>query len=385
MARNIGIINVLKTNFENYSYFINGVGGVGKTTLAYEIGKKITGNNEGTLIITCGKEPKPEHINGAFYEYAPTFDDFIRITKELTKNKSEYPYTKFIAIDSVDEFARITQNYVIKEWNDQCEIKDRAKTIKQAYKGYQAGEDRTKDLMIEYLFDKLEKTGYKLLLIGHTKLKTKEDVFSGINYEQITCNLDNKYYNALKDKVNLVATCYLEKTIENIEEKKNAFTKKMDKIGNLTSEKRVIVFRDDDMAIDTKSHFKYIVPKIEFGVDNFINAVTEALKRQSIENDDSVSTILPQESSVKAEVSNTTENIELTNNENEIETEVSNDIDKTTLMDEIRTKFKSASADIKKQIKAILTEKGNGKLDDNLDISVLNEISYILDDEAEEV
>ena len=185
MARSIGVINVLKTNFENYSYFINGVGGIGKTTLAYEIGKKITGSNEGTLIITCGEQPKPEHINGAFYEYAPTFDAFIRIAKELVKNKSDFPYTKFIAIDSVDELARITQNYVIKEWNDQCDIKERAKTIKQAYKGFQAGEDRTRDLMIEYLFGKLESAGYKLLLIGHTKLKTKEDIFSGISYELI--------------------------------------------------------------------------------------------------------------------------------------------------------------------------------------------------------
>ena len=374
MARSIGIVNVLKTNFENYSYFINGVGGIGKTTLAYEIGKKITGSNEGTLIITCGEEPKPEHINGAFYEYAPTFDAFIRIAKELVKNKSDFPYTKFIAIDSVDELARITQNYVIKEWNDQCDIKERAKTIKQAYKGFQAGEDRTRDLMIEYLFGKLESAGYKLLLIGHTKLKTKEDIFSGISYEQITCNLDNKYYNALKDKVNLVATCYNEKTIENIEEKKNAFTKKMDKVGNLTSEKRVIVFRDDDMAIDTKSHFKYIVPKVEFGVDNFINAVTEALEKQASEGNITTTSTPKVETPIIEETPIDTD-------ETPIE-ETTETVDKSALMDDIRTRFKSADDDTKKQIKAILKEKGSGKLDDSLDIDVLNEISAILDDEV---
>lgn len=374
MARSIGVVNVLKTNFENYSYFINGVGGIGKTTLAYEIGKKITGSNEGTLIITCGEEPKPEHINGAFYEYAPTFDAFIRIAKELVKNKSDFPYTKFIAIDSVDEFTRITQNYVIKEWNDQCDIKERAKTIKQAYKGYQAGEDRTRDLMIEYLFGKLESAGYKLLLIGHTKLKTKEDIFSGISYEQITCNLDNKYYNALKDKVNLVATCYNEKTIENIEEKKNAFTKKMDKVGNLTSEKRVIVFRDDDMAIDTKSHFKYIVPKVEFGVDNFINAVTEALERQASEGN------ITSTSTAKVETP-IIEEVPVDTDETPFE-ETTETVDKSALMDDIRTRFKSAGDDTKKQIKAILKEKGSGKLDDSLEIDVLNEISAILDDEV---
>lgn len=374
MARSIGVVNVLKTNFENYSYFINGVGGIGKTTLAYEIGKKITGSNEGTLIITCGEEPKPEHINGAFYEYAPTFDAFIRIAKELVKNKSDFPYTKFIAIDSVDEFTRITQNYVIKEWNDQCDIKERAKTIKQAYKGYQAGEDRTRDLMIEYLFGKLESAGYKLLLIGHTKLKTKEDIFSGISYEQITCNLDNKYYNALKDKVNLVATCYNEKTIENIEEKKNAFTKKMDKVGNLTSEKRVIVFRDDDMAIDTKSHFKYIVPKVEFGVDNFINAVTEALERQASEGN------ITSTSTAKVEIP-IIEEVPVDTDETPFE-ETTETVDKSALMDDIRTRFKSAGDDTKKRIKAILKEKGSGKLDDSLEIDVLNEISAILDDEV---
>lgn len=374
MARSIGVVNVLKTNFENYSYFINGVGGIGKTTLAYEIGKKITGSNEGTLIITCGEEPKPEHINGAFYEYAPTFDAFIRIAKELVKNKSDFPYTKFIAIDSVDELARITQNYVIKEWNDQCDIKERAKTIKQAYKGFQAGEDRTRDLMIEYLFGKLESAGYKLLLIGHTKLKTKEDIFSGISYEQITCNLDNKYYNALKDKVNLVATCYNEKTIENIEEKKNAFTKKMDKVGNLTSEKRVIVFRDDDMAIDTKSHFKYIVPKVEFGVDNFINAVTEALEKQASEGNITTTSTPKVETPIIEETP-------IDTNETPIE-ETTETVDKSALMDDIRTRFKSAGDDTKKQIKAILKEKGSGKLDDSLEIDVLNEISAILDDEV---
>ena len=374
MARSIGVVNVLKTNFENYSYFINGVGGIGKTTLAYEIGKKITGSNEGTLIITCGEEPKPEHINGAFYEYAPTFDAFIRIAKELVKNKSDFPYTKFIAIDSVDEFARITQNYVIKEWNDQCDIKERAKTIKQAYKGFQAGEDRTRDLMIEYLFGKLESAGYKLLLIGHTKLKTKEDIFSGISYEQITCNLDNKYYNALKDKVNLVATCYNEKTIENIEEKKNAFTKKMDKVGNLTSEKRVIVFRDDDMAIDTKSHFKYIVPKVEFGVDNFINAVTEALEKQASEGNITTTSTPKVETPIIEETPIDTD-------ETPIE-ETTETVDKSALMDDIRTRFKSAGDDTKKHIKAILKEKGSGKLDDSLEIDVLNEISTILDDEV---
>ena len=59
MARKFGTINKMSEKFEDYSYIINGVGGIGKTTLVYEIGKLKTGSNEGTFIITCGGENKP--------------------------------------------------------------------------------------------------------------------------------------------------------------------------------------------------------------------------------------------------------------------------------------------------------------------------------------
>jgi hypothetical protein len=65
--------------------------------------------------------------------------------------------------------------------------------------------------------------------------------------------------------------------VENIEEKKNAFTKKMDKVGELTDRKRVMVFADDDNAIDTKTHFEYITHKIDLSADGFIKAVEEAI------------------------------------------------------------------------------------------------------------
>jgi hypothetical protein len=99
-----------------------------------------------------------------------------------------------------------------------------------------------------------------------------------VQFEQLTCNLDNKYYNALKDKVNLVAMCYWENVVENIEEKKNAFTKKMDKVGELTDRKRVMVFADDDNAIDTKTHFEYITHKIDLSAEGFIKAVEDAIQ-----------------------------------------------------------------------------------------------------------
>ena len=284
MARKCGQINTMSEKFEDYSYIINGVGGIGKTSLAHQIGKIITGSNEGTFIITCGGENKPKHIPGAFYDVAPDFKAFCAIVKELCENKAEYPDTKFVAIDSLDEYARICENFVVAEWNAQCDINERAKSIAQAYKGYQKGETRACDLMIQQVV-KLQNAGYSILEIGHTKTKLKEDVISKVQFEQLTCNLDNKYYNALKDKVNLVAMCYWENVVENIEEKKNAFTKKMDKVGELTDRKRVMVFADDDNAIDTKTHFEYITHKIDLSAEGFIKAVEEAIAMKIAETE----------------------------------------------------------------------------------------------------
>lgn len=274
--RKVGKTYQMSRKFEDYSYIINGVGGIGKTTMVYEIGKLITGSNEGTFIITCGGENKPKHIPGAFGDVAPDFKTFVAIVKELCTNKEAYPDTKFVAIDSLDEYARITENYVVQEWNASCDLSERAKSIAQAYKGFQKGESRACDLMIQQVV-KLQDAGYSILEIGHTKTKMKSDVITQVQFEQLTCNLDNKYYNALKDKCNLVAMCYFENTIDNIEEKKNAFTKKMDKVGELVDRKRVMVFADDDNAIDCKSHFEYIPQKIDFSAEGFVKAVEDAI------------------------------------------------------------------------------------------------------------
>lgn len=376
MARKCGKINKMSTRFEDYSYIINGVAGVGKTTLAYEIGKQITGSDEGTFIITLGKEPEPKHIPNVFYDTAPDFKSLNVIIKELCENKSEYPHTKFVAFDSLDELFRIAENYVIKEWNDNCKMEERARTIKQAYKGFQAGENRVCDLVIQTL-GKLTDAGYSLIEIGHTKVKSKTDIFTDVTYEQITCNLDNKYYNTVKDKVNLVATCYLEKTMENIKEKKNAFTKEMDKVGSLTSEKRVIVFRDDDMAIDTKSHFEYIVPKIEFSTANFIKAVQDAIAAKVNESGKATADM-----PVKEEVNNAEKVDDSSHPDEAVNDMTDSDSDKSALMDDIRNKFKESGADIKKQVKEILKKKGNGKLDDTLSMDALKEILSVLDSEV---
>lgn len=408
MARKYGHTYRLSKNFEDYSYIINGIGGIGKTTMIYEIGKLITGSNEGTFIITCGVENKPKHIDDAFGDVAPDFKTFTDIVKELCENKAEYPYTKFIGLDSMDEFARITENYVVAEWNKTCDINDRAKSISQAYKGFQKGESRACDLMLQQIM-KLQNAGYSLLLVGHTKTKLKEDVITKIQFEQLTCNLDNKYYNALKDKVNLVAMCYTENLVDNVEEKKNAFTKKMDKIGQLTDRKRVMVFADTENAVDCKSHFPYIAAKVDFGAENFIKAVRDALEEQSKHPNGETPVTKAKKITKKEKEETLEEHVSVTKDEAkdlhdmsavllndddelesaEVETAPWDDDDDTDLFDEdveepfdevatkktIRAAHKAADAETQKKVKELLAGE---KLNSIHDEKLLKEILKVL-------
>ena len=376
--RKYGKTYQMSKKFEDYSYIINGVGGIGKTTLVYEIGKLVTGSNEGTFIITCGGENKPKHIPDAFGDVAPDFKTFVAIVKELCTNKEAYPDTKFVAIDSLDEYARIVEDYVVAEWNASCELNERAKSIKQAYKGYQAGENRATNLMIQQVM-KLQDAGYSILEIGHTKTKTKEDTITKVQFEQLTCNLDNKYYNALKDKVNLVAMCYFENTIDNIEEKKNAFTKKIDKVGELVDRKRVMVFADDDNAIDCKSHFEYIVSKIDFSASNFIKSVEDAIAMKLAAASGKLPKVVApvkEEKVVEAPAEEAHDELDDEapfdlEDELNMDTDVMFDIDAAKT--EIRNKHKSGTAAQKKSVKALIAATGVS-LDEIEDEDVLKEI-----------
>lgn len=379
--RKFGKTYQMSKKFEDYSYIINGVGGIGKTTLVYEIGKLITGSNEGTFIITCGGENKPKHIHDAFGDVAPDFKTFVAIVKELCSNKEAYPDTKFVAIDSLDEFARIAENYVVSEWNATCDINDRAKSISQAYKGFQKGESRACDLMIQQVM-KLQDAGYSILEIGHTKTKSKSDVITQVQFEQLTCNLDNKYYNALKDKVNLVAMCYFEHVIDNVEEKKNAFTKKMDKVGELVDRKRVMVFADDDNAIDCKSHFEYIAHKIDFDAKGFVEAVEEAIKMKlDAVNGNAPKKPVPKVVNKEPEPVEEVEDID----DDTPPFDVDDDLDEVELefdfvaaRTEIRNKNKAGTAEQKKAVKALIAATGV-KLDQIEDEDVLKEILAVFE------
>lgn len=398
MARR-GRICEMKRKFEDYDYVILGVGGVGKTTLAYELGKKITGSDEGTFIITCGAENEPMHINGAFGETDRTFEELVECVKYLCEHKDEYSNTKFVAIDSIDELVRIACDAVVREWNRICdktgETASKAKSIAQAYKGFQKGEDRAVDLIIKQIV-KLKDAGYHLLYIGHTKVKSSTDVMQdNTKFDQLTCSVPPKFYNAIKDKANLAVMCYFENEIVGIKEEKNPFNKKMEKKGTLVNKKRVMLFTDDSNTVDTKTHFEYIVNKADMSADNLIKAVEDAIAAKLAAPDGAHKSPEMVEMAMPASEPSSDEDLDTTPDAADIDdldpdtSDVELDMDDTdtapTLDDlraEIQGKLRTASAEVKKKAREILiTEAADPEKIKLADATVetLNKILAILD------
>ena len=398
MARR-GRICEMKKKFEDYDYVILGVGGVGKTTLAYELGKKITGSNEGTFILTCGAENEPRHIDGAFWETEKTFEELVECVKYLCDHRDDYPHTKFVAIDSLDELVRIACDAVCREWNRICEKankpEEKCKSIAQAYKGFQKGEDRALDLIIKQIV-KLKDAGYHLIYIGHTKVKSSTDVMQdNTKFDQVTCSVQPKFYNAIKDKSNLAVMCYFENEIVGVKEEKNPFNKKMEKKGTLVNKKRVMLFTDDSNTVDTKTHFEYIVNKADMSADNLIKAVEDAIAAKlaapegSHKSPEMVEMAMPASEPSSDEELDTTANIsdidDLDPDTSGVDLDVDGEDTAPTIEDlraEVQGKLRTASAEVKKKAKEILiTEAQDAEHTKLADATVetLNKILKILD------
>lgn len=278
--RKVGKLREVKVDIANYSYLMNGIAGVGKTTTVSEIGVKKYGV-DGFILITVGQEPMPEHIGNILNDRAVDWDDLEEMIDDICEYKNEdYPNLRMVAIDSIDEVFRLAEEKVVQMYNRKVDASKRVDTVSASYGGFQRGESKVVDLVTTTMF-KLRDYGICPFFIGHTKSKMKKDLMTDIEFEQITSNLDNKYYNCIKDKVNIVCTAYVEREMVDLETMRDAFSKKNKQVGKVASEKRMVTFRDEEYAVDVKSHLKHIVPKCELNSDIIIDVLEDAIRKQS--------------------------------------------------------------------------------------------------------
>lgn len=286
MAMKYGKKNEVNLNPLAYNLALIGESGIGKTTIIKEYCEKLAGS-DGYMFLEIGKEDGADAITGINYLNCPEWDmeydedtnsiGFNTFVEDVCENRStDWSDLKVVVVDTYDELFAIAEPEVINMHNKLNPAK-RVKSIKAAFGGFQAGEDKTIEIVLERLWA-LKKVGVSFIVIGHTKTRNVTDPVTGEDYMQLTTNMPQKYFNAIKTKVHFLGVAAVDREI--VKEKtgkKDFVTGEVIKKGVVKGETRQITFRDDNFVIDSKSRFSDIVDKIPMDADAFIKAITDAI------------------------------------------------------------------------------------------------------------
>jgi len=275
MGRKFGKKNVIKVDPLAYNIGLLGESGIGKTTLAVDVCNKLVGE-DGYILLNIGKEDGVDAIPDAVYEDIPDWDTFSEFVDDVVENKtSDYKDLQVVVYDTMDELFRIAEPEVIRMHNREYPDK-RTKSIKAAFGGFMAGEDKAIEMVLDKIWE-LKNVGVQVMILGHTKMRGKTDPVTGEEYDTLTSNLTNRYFNAIKTKLHILGVASIDRSIEKHRVKQKVGGDKV--VGKVTDESRVITFRDDNFNIDSKSRFAEITPQIDLDTDQFISALEDAIQK----------------------------------------------------------------------------------------------------------
>lgn len=268
--------NEVNLNPLNYNIGLIGEGGIGKTTLIYEVCEKLLGSN-GYIFLEIGKEDGADSIESIVWEPVENWEKFEEVCDDIIENKTtDYPDLKVVVIDTFDQLVEIAKPEVIAMHNRENPEKP-ITSIKQAFGGFMAGEDKALEIILNKMWE-LKKVGVRFIAIGHTKKKDMEDPVTGETYSILTTDMSNRDFNKLKTKLHFLGVaCVDREIIKKKTGKQNLKTKKEEVKGFVKAENRKITFRDDNYSIDSKSRFADIVDSIPLNADAFIKALQNAI------------------------------------------------------------------------------------------------------------
>lgn len=357
-----------------YNIGLLGESGIGKSTIIKETCEKLVGD-DGYILLDIGKEDGHKAISGIISEKVPNWSKFAEIVDDIVENKAEdYPNLKVIGIDTYDQLCEIAEKEVIRLWNKKCieNQKPTVDTINSAFGGYGKGLDKTIEIILDKLWE-LKSVGVSFIIIAHTKRTDITDVMSEEQYSMLTASTSQKYFNAIKQKLDFLGMAYIDRDMVKIK------TKKKDKDGNIieknkvSGESRVINFRDDTYSVDSKCRFANIVDQIPFDSDSFIKAMQDAIlaeqSKDGISLDDAKK---KQAEEAVAEEEKAKQNSEAAKAKKIAEQE---EVKRSDVINSIQSKFPNLTLEQKNHIKDLLTAKGYTKLtDSNIPVNVLLEI-----------
>lgn len=282
----LGKKHEVSIKLEDYLHLIIGSKKIGKSSLVADISEELYGGVDKLLILSLKNEKAYEAINGAEYEEPQTYQELMKILKEFIAGNHKY---RMLSIDTIDEFIEMVTEEVIRLHTIQ--YKEVPKSFNSCFGGYGAPRKKAQELINDVL-DLIKDTPYGYYFVGHNKVKTIKSKLDETEYNVISSNLSEDYFNAIAYKCPIICNIVSEANTDEFKfGDKTQYT--------LNQKTRYMHFRDD-AYIEAGSRFSELPQKVEYGAKEYIQAVTEGIKSSIAKRPISDTPTRPQE--VKKEV-----------------------------------------------------------------------------------
>lgn len=369
--------NTVDLNPLHYNLAIIGESGVGKTTLIKEVCETLAPEVDGEigyLHLDIGKENGAEAIEGIITEPVKDWQKFDEVITDIVNNKStDYPNLQSVIIDTYDQLMEIAEVEVVRMHNRENSDKPKITSINSRYGGFGRGLDKTIEIVFNKLWE-LKEVGVHFIVIGHTKTKDIDDPTTGESYQILTANSSQKYFNAIKTKLHVLGVAFIDRSIVKVKTDKKDFKGKEIEKKKITSEARVIKFRDDNFSVDSKSRFAEIIDEIPMDSDAFIKAIQDAIVAESTKS----GRTKEQSEAIQKARDEAAEKSAKEYSEAKVKAENADELFAKHLSF-IQDNFPDSSAEQKKEVKRVMAEYGFKKFsDDNVPLEALEVIVKVL-------
>lgn len=286
-------INKVKVDLRSYPpYLIMGEPKVGKTTLIRDLILLNYKKKEKGLLISLGQEEGFLALDDLQYDEAKVWDQIedingnrglVQIIDEVLETQDSDDRIELVCFDTFDELVDIAIQQVFEEHRDATG--SYPKSINDALGGYSRGKERVNRLIKEQIA-RLREAHVAVFILAHTKVKSKNDTYSDVNYEMITNNLDSTYYNPIANMAQMIVNVVYKRQFNDISKKKKK-TKNgeiVEQKGNLMSSQRMMVFCDDEF-VDAGGRFQGLPKELPLSAENFMKAFEMGVKNSTTANE----------------------------------------------------------------------------------------------------
>lgn len=208
-------VTKITADISNLTIYLRSTKKFGKTTLFRDVILEKYGDPSYGLLVGVGAECGYKMLDGLNVTQVETWDDVIELKNWLISEKDKEHHIKIVAFDTGDELVRLADAKTVKLYNRENPSKQ-TRSIKASWGGYSAGEKYSANNLIRPAISELNKVGFGVWVIAHTKLKTIKDKGSldEDGYMQLTSNLGADYESAFGDCLDVCLTGIIDRDTE---------------------------------------------------------------------------------------------------------------------------------------------------------------------------